>query len=380
MENFIFKSITGQLIKIFQNFNLYITFLKSKMSRDYQSFVEEASNYPNILNEYKKTGKIFTDNNFYQNDSFRKRDIDEFGNMEYIRLDEMYKAPLFEQDAIHQNYITQGGIGDCYMLAAHSRVAVNSYSIKSLFETVQPNLILGEVKDSFNIECGAVVVYLRAHGRITPILIDTTMPYKNGHLRFSRPVDINKSAWFCLIEKAYAKLIGCYADIIGGNLPLAIHSMYNFYYPKFITFKEAKKSDDELFAKILKYYRKQAVMGTSIDLKNNVYNVTEEDLNDKGLVSNHCYALLKVKEFNKMRLFCLRNPWGHKEWNGDYSDKSPLWDKNPELKKKCKWEDKEDGTFWMCEYVWVDDQNSLNYLKFLFMKNFFYFIFIYIII
>lgn len=41
----------------------------------------------------------------------------------------------------------------------------------------------------------------------------------------------------------------------------------------------------------------------------------------------------------------MRNPWGKKEWSGDWSDKSDKW--TPELKEKLKVVDKNDGIFWI---------------------------------
>jgi len=42
----------------------------------------------------------------------------------------------------------------------------------------------------------------------------------------------------------------------------------------------------------------------------------------------------------------IRNPWGEKEWDGDWSDTSSLWTK--EMKAHFKPSlDQADGTFWM---------------------------------
>ena len=54
-----------------------------------------------------------------------------------------------------------------------------------------------------------------------------------------------------------------------------------------------------------------------------------------GLVDAHAYSLIKVYEEDqgkghKLRLIQIRNPWGFKEWTGDWSDKSDKW--TPELK------------------------------------------------
>jgi hypothetical protein len=50
-----------------------------------------------------------------------------------------------------------------------------------------------------------------------------------------------------------------------------------------------------------------------------------------GLVDAHAYSLIAVKEIQLKngrteRLLKVRNPWGKKEWTGDWSDSSTLWD------------------------------------------------------
>jgi calpain-15 len=41
----------------------------------------------------------------------------------------------------------------------------------------------------------------------------------------------------------------------------------------------------------------------------------------------------------------MRNPWGKKEWTGDWSDSSQLW--TPELKAQLNVSSREDGIFFM---------------------------------
>ena len=55
----------------------------------------------------------------------------------------------------------------------------------------------------------------------------------------------------------------------------------------------------------------------------------------------------------------MRNPWGNFEWQGDWSDNSPLWTEemrkaagNPELHN--------DGTFWMCYDDFLQHFTSIN--------------------
>ncbi len=43
----------------------------------------------------------------------------------------------------------------------------------------------------------------------------------------------------------------------------------------------------------------------------------------------------------------MRNPWGEKEWNGDWSDQSDQWKKiSEEEKKECGLIFEDDGEFW----------------------------------
>lgn len=48
-----------------------------------------------------------------------------------------------------------------------------------------------------------------------------------------------------------------------------------------------------------------------------------------GLISNHAYSIISAMEVmtdeGVVRLLKLRNPWGHKEWSGDWSDTSDKW-------------------------------------------------------
>ena len=48
---------------------------------------------------------------------------------------------------------------------------------------------------------------------------------------------------------------------------------------------------------------------------------------------------------NNVELIKLRNPWGFKEWQGDWSYKSPLW--TDQLRKDLKLDQDRGGVFYM---------------------------------
>ena len=345
---FIFKFKILRVCLKFSKFEISKSYMQSKK---YEDFEKEASQFKNILLEYKRSGKRFVDKNFHPTLKIKEREIyidDSEGS--WKRVDDICDAPLFQEDLIDPSFVQQGELGDCYFLAALSRIAKQGYLVPSLFDRNTPNRVLGREIDSINIKCGAVVVYFYCFGRKTPVLIDTLLPMKYGQFRFSSPSDNKKSPWFCLVEKAYAKLNGSYSDITGGTLPHAIYSMFG-YYPsnKEISKLQSpeKVSKMSVFDRIMKYQRQGSVMGTAITPSRLQNGVTVSEVKNKGLIPDHCYLLLKARKHNNKQFFCLRNPWGKHEWNGDWSDNSPLWTK--ELKEGLGMEQAEDGTFWMID-------------------------------
>lgn len=63
------------------------------------------------------------------------------------------------------------------------------------------------------------------------------------------------------------------------------------------------------------------------------------------------YSLLgafdeKDKAGNPLKLLRVRNPWGHGEWTGNWSDESDSW--YPELEARINKVDKDDGVFHLC--------------------------------
>lgn len=93
------------------------------------------------------------------------------------------------------------------------------------------------------------------------------------------------------------------------------------------------------------------------------------DIEKSGFVKGHAYSVLKIyddaelqKKDKNLKLVKLRNPWGEKEWNGDWSDSSPLW--TPALKEKYKVEKRNDGVFYMALKDFTKFFESVDFLFF----------------
>lgn len=64
--------------------------------------------------------------------------------------------------------------------------------------------------------------------------------------------------------------------------------------------------------------------------------LNKQRYDEMGLISEHAYSVIQThiikKDGENVRLLKLRNPWGHKEWLGKWSDTSEHW--TEELRKE----------------------------------------------
>jgi hypothetical protein len=165
------------------------------------------------------------------------------------------------------------------------------------------------------------------------VVIDDRIPVKvkDGKVIFGQCKDPNE-LWVPLIEKAYAKLHGCYKALIGGYSHFALGDMTGFP-PHAIILKKGflgyceDYSDEEVKAMLRKYRDWNCLMGCSIQPDPKGTHKVEEEAG-LGLHSGHAYSLLDLNEIilpdtnEKILLLKLRNPWGRGEWEGPFGDRS----------------------------------------------------------
>ena len=86
---------------------------------------------------------------------------------------------------------------------------------------------------------------------------------------------------------------------------------------------------------------------------------TDEGQSDAlGLVPGHAYSVLRVAIAPGSyagSIVQLRNPWGGTEWNGDWSDRSPLWRQYADVAEMLGHQIKNDGKFWCACVLLLDN-------------------------
>jgi hypothetical protein len=88
-------------------------------------------------------------------------------------------------------------------------------------------------------------------------------------------------------------------------------------------------------------------------------------MGNTGILYNHAYGVLDIRDVDGLTLIRIRNPWGHAEWSGKFADEDEAWDDHKGLKEKLNYQFKDDGTWWMRFEDW-----SLNYNKLYICKIF----------
>jgi Calpain family cysteine protease len=87
-----------------------------------------------------------------------------------------------------------------------------------------------------------------------------------------------------------------------------------------------------------------------------------------GLLVNHTYGILNLAKVDKQHLIQLHNPHGKGEWNGSWSENSPIWSKFPELESTLlgrhtstsSGHSYSGGTFWMSYEDFIQNFNAVD--------------------
>jgi len=165
------------------------------------------------------------------------------------------------------------------------------------------------------------------------VIIDDRLPvYKaNKQLVFGRCAEAEE-LWVPLIEKAYAKLHGCYQTLISGFIDDGLSDLTAMVCEKKQLHNrqgEFTLAKEEFWEYLQDMKRNGCLMGCSVS--GGTEHCVRIDGVNTGILSGHAYSLNDIFEIADQdmdnprkthRLLRIRNPWGRSEWQLKWSDNS----------------------------------------------------------
>ena len=251
----------------------------------------------------------------------------------------------------YQDYCSkQGEIGDCYLLQL----------IISIWYRYPEKIVSKFLFTEKLFETGAVAVkfWCEINNEWRLVIIDDYLPI-NTEAKFvgTSPTGIsNNQYWPCLLEKAFAKLLGSYTKLDASRAstrcdgirwdmpPLAYAMILGPVESKLVYFPDTSSDNYEAFEEFSKSHSNGDVLGLAT-------RCGKEFDSSTGLAYYHAYGFIDMitnVEGSGFTLVKVQNPWSSGgEWNGDWSDNSDMWNKYPHIRKRVNFRCKDDGIFFI---------------------------------
>ncbi|XP_048836150.1 calpain-12 [Brienomyrus brachyistius] len=302
--------------------------------------------YESLRDECLKSGALFSDPLFAADQSSigLPADPDPKNAVKWMRPKDINKDAVFIEDTTGTTDICQGQLGNCWLLAALSSLTMHP----TLFAKVVPSE--QSLSESY---AGIFHFKFWQYGEWVEVVVDDLLPVRSGRLLFNHSRTLNEF-WSALVEKAYAKMIGCYSSLKGGNISEGMED-FTGGIARAISVKSRTPTG------LWKILTASLSRGTLLSCFIQAANLQEiGTVNKQGLVKGHAYAITNTDQVRKksgeVLLLRLRNPWGFVEYSGPWSDKCKNWDDvDSAEKKRIQLIKAEDGEFWIS----VEDFRSL---------------------
>ncbi len=260
----------------------------------------------------------------------RKDFLFDIDNIIWLRAEEIFNYQhysIFVND-ISIDDVRQGYLGNCYFMSSLAAMTNIPQLICQLFRSFQIS------------KNGCYEIGLNIEGEWQIILLDDYFPCskKTRVPIFAKPN--GPELWAMLLEKAWAKINGGYINITGGYASEVLSVFTSF---PIETFDLLIKDIDLIWKDLKKAFEDGHIITCCSKFDN--------EIEKYGLISGHTFTVTNLVEGyvkNKyIRLIRLRNPWGYKEWNGNWSDHSELWNEEAKKELNINLHIEDDGEFYM---------------------------------
>ena len=295
--------------------------------------------------------------------------------------------------------VRQGAVGDCWLLSALAVIAERADLVDRLVLPTRGESpcakAAGDAVAARAHGAGAYFLRLFLDGKWQGLVVDSRLPVRGADTQVLRGANAAGSRrrkadadefrpaysraagnqlWVPLVEKAHAKAHGSYHAISGGWISEGLVDLTGCPTESLRLRGRVGAGSSErldaIWARLLSYAAARFPMGCA----------THRGDAARGIVGGHAYSVMDVREVRgltkgrqttlgesrigcseivaeeeaetarrsadeTLRLVRVRNPWGRKEWNGEWGTGSEVWTKK--LGAELGHVRADDGTFWM---------------------------------
>lgn len=324
----------------------YVRQQQEERARKTLELINESRNinqeFSSLYQLLRSRGQKYQDSEFHPHKAIAEENPELMSDISWTYGDQLYGNEIIGKTTPYD--ICQGKIGDCYFVAAMSAISTYPSFIEKIFDSPVDS------------QCGAACVGFNIMGKRVSVIVDTQIPVRMNRPKFVSPKKSPTPWWFIIVEKAYAKQNGSYSAIEGGNSHDALYRMIGgwpeVFHLESLEMKE-QISNGSLWKSMLEWNNNDEFLCCGS------HSGKDTSRNKSNIVLGHAYSIHRVVEIKGYKLMQLRNPWGDMEWNGDWSDGSPLWNRYPEIARDLGHSEVDDGVFWMSFDDFVRNYSSL---------------------
>lgn len=306
------------------------------VEHDCQYIIDRAESGPEDYASIIGSGSSYSDASMFEDEMVQWEDYpNSYGDLSSLITATSSYGHLFDliddnniwgDDHIKFSDVAQGYyIGDCWLLASCSGVALKRKDIADVFATKTAN------------DEGIIALNLYLKGRETQITIDDTVPLNSYGSPTIAQLEDSGAIWPLIIEKGLAKLYGNLENIVGGWTHEANYALTG-YPSTYMTIDEFTDAED-----MFNYFEEALKRGDILSL-GTYGNGDDSVTNSYGLVMSHAYTVIDTVRLTTdneevHRLIKMRNPWGSEyydgawcddcsEWTDDFKDKAGFYNAN----------------------------------------------------